>query len=277
MSRGAVLCLSLVLLLMSPVPDVEAKDRPWRAWPTGKRFNIAGGAFWPQLDTKVRLDASDGTLGTEIDFESNLGMENNKALAIVLARWRISRRNAIDFAYFDLNRSGLGVSNTIIRFGDATFPANLPLNSFFDSEIYSAAWSYSFIHNPSTEIAFQIGLNLQDIAVGIQGPTGIISEDADFAAPLPTFGLSGRHFFNDKFGIVGRAGIFAIEIDLSSGSFEGEVVNLALGLEWDAFKHVGFSFGLEYFHVDVDVEDTDWSGSLRYDWWGPVAAVRFFF
>ncbi|MGI9342966.1 MAG: hypothetical protein ACR2QV_08945 [Gammaproteobacteria bacterium] len=262
---------------MSAVSDAHAQDRPWRAWPTGKRVNLAIGGFWPNLDTKVRVDASNGRLGTRIDFESNLGMEDSKALPIALARWRISRRNSVDFSYFDLNRSGQAVSDTLIRFGDVIFPANLPLNSFFDSEIYAAAWSYSFIHNPTTDIAFQIGLSIQDIAVGISGPLGIIAEDADFTAPLPTFGLSGNYYFNDTLSIVGRAGIFAIEIDLSSGEFKGEVVNLALGLQWDAFEHVGFGFGVEYFHLNVDVDDKDWSGELRYDWWGPVATVNFFF
>ena len=75
----------------------------------------------------------------------------------------------------------------------------------------------------------------------------------------------------------GRAGVFAIEIDLSDGEFRGETVNLSLGLRWDAFKHVGFGFSLDYFHINVDIDDKNWSGELRYDWWGPAATVNLFF
>jgi len=183
-----LVCCATVLTLFA-THQVIAKERPWRAWPTGNRFAIAGGGFRPNLDTKIRLDGSDGQIGTVIDFESNLGMQESKSLPLLRARWRISRRNAIDFGYFNLNRSGQALSDVSIRFGDVEFPANIPLNSFFDSQAYSAAWSYSFIHNDRTDIAFQVGLNVQDIRVGIRGPAGIPSEEAELTAPLPTLGL----------------------------------------------------------------------------------------
>jgi hypothetical protein len=270
-----LVCLGIVLLLI--MQQSVAKERPWRDWPTGNRLAIAAGGFWPNLDTKVRLDSSDGILGTTIDFETNLGMEESKALPIFVARWRISRRNAIDFAYFDLDRSGQAISDVTIRFGDVIFPANLPLNSFFDSEVYSAAWSYSFIHRPKTDIAFQIGLNIQDISVGIKGPFGNLTEEADVTAPLPTFGLSFQHFFTDKWSIDARMGIFAIDIELSSGDFSGEVVSFGAGLGFDPWRRLGFRFGMEYFAVKLDIEDEDWAGALRYDWWGPTAQITFSF
>jgi len=270
-----LVCLGMLMLLA--VQPANAKERPWREWPTGNRVAVAGGGFWPTLDTDVRLDSSDGILGTTIDFESNLGMEESKALPIALARIRISRRNAIDFAYFNLNRSGQALSNATIRFGDTVFPANLPLNSFFDSEVYSAAWSYSFIHRPKTDIAFQIGLNIQDIAAGIKGPLGILTEEADFTAPLPTFGLSFQHFFTDRWSVDARLGVFAIDIELSSGDFSGEVVSLGAGVGFDPWRNLGFRVGLEYFGVKLDVTDDDWSGALRYDWWGPSAQVTLSF
>lgn len=273
MTRLLAACLAVVLLAQTAV----AKDRPWREWPTGDRFAMAAGGFWPNLDTKVRIDGSQGQIGTTLDFESNLGMEDAKALPILAARWRISQRNALEFLYFDLNRSGQAINDATIRVGDVIFPANLPLSSFFDSEIYSVAWSYSFIHRQNTDIAFQIGLNIQDIAVGIQGPLGKLAEEADFTAPLPTFGLTAQHFLNDKWSLDGRMGVFAIEIELSSGDFSGEVVQLGAGLGYDAWNNVGFRVGVDYFHVKLDIEDEDWSGALRYDWWGPTAQLTLSF
>lgn len=257
--------------------QAAAKERPWRAWPTGNRFAIAGGGFWPALDTKIRLDGSQGQIGTVIDFESNLGMQESKSLPLLRARWRLSRRNAIDFGYFDLNRSGQTLSDVTIRFGDVVFPANIPLNSFFDSEIYSAAWSFSFIHNDRTDIAFQVGLNVQDISVGIKGPLGVLEEEADLTAPLPTFGFSVQHFLTEKWSLDGRMGVFALELDLGDGDFAGEVVSLAAGVGYDPWKNVGFRAGIEYFHINLDVTDNDWVGALRYDWWGPTAQITLSF
>ena len=120
--------------------SATAQDQPaWRENPLGSRFAIAVGAYWPRIDTKVRLDASSGQIGTGIDFESTLSMDDNDLLPTVLAYYRFNEKHRINFQYFTLERDGAAVSDFAIRFGDVVFPANLPLSSFFNVDVYALA------------------------------------------------------------------------------------------------------------------------------------------
>jgi len=268
-------------LVLTGPGDGVAQERPaWRDDPLGNRFVLGAGPFWARLDTQVRLDSSDGRTGTVIDFESTLGMDENDRLPMMLGYYRVAKNHRLAFGYFRLNRNGAAVSDAPIRFGDVIFPANLPLSSFFDVDVYSLSYAYSLIHDEKKELAFNIGLQIQDIETGISGNLGpsIIREDADVVAPLPTFGGSFDYAFNEKWVFTSLLRVFAIELDLGDDSeFVGEIVQLNAGVMYKAFKNVGLALQYNYFRVDVDVEDPDWMGFLKYEYRGPVLAVVVYF
>ncbi len=268
-------------LLLTGLGDALAQERPaWRDDPLGNRFVLGAGPFWARLDTKVRLDSSSGQIGTAIDFESTLGMDENEMLPFIRGYYRVAKNHRLAFAHFRLNRNGVAVSDAPIRFGDVIFPANLPLSSYFDADVYALSYTYSLIHDQKKELAFNIGLQFQDIETGIAGNLGpgIISEDADVVAPLPTFGGSFDYAFNEKWVFTSLLGVFAIDLDLGDDSeFVGEIVQLNVGVAYNAFKNVGLALQYNYFRVDVDVEDRDWMGFLKYEYRGPVLAVVVYF
>jgi hypothetical protein len=160
-------------LLLSGPGDALAQELPaWRDDPLGKRFLLGAGSFWARLDTQVRLDSSSGQTGTEIDFESTLGMDENDVLPLLLGYYRFAKKHRLAFAHFRLNREGEAVSGVRIRFGDQIFPANLPLSSYFDVEVVALSYAYSLIHDKKKELALNIGLQFQDIETGISGNLG---------------------------------------------------------------------------------------------------------
>jgi hypothetical protein len=268
-------------LLLIGLGDALAQERPaWRDDPLGKRFLLGAGSFWARLDTQVRLDSSSGQIGTVIDFESTLGMDENDVLPLLLGYYRFAKKHRLAFAHFRLNRNGEAASDVPIRFGDQIFPANLPLSSYFDVKVTALSYSYSLIHDEKMELAFNVGLQFQDIEMGISGNLGpgIISEDTDIVAPLPTFGGSFNYAFNEKWVFTSSLGVFAIELDLGDDTeFDGNIVQLNVGVAYDAFKNVGFALQYNYFRVDVDVEDPDWTGFLKYEYRGPVLGVAVYF
>jgi len=277
-----MLAFSAVATLALSGPDVvSAEERPaWRDDPLGNRFALGVGLFAPRLDTQVRRDSSSGIIGTLIDFELTLGMDDTDLLPLVLGYYRIAKRHRLTFQYFRLDRNGDAVSGTPIRFGDVLIPANLPLSSFFNVDVYSLGYSYSFIHDGRMELAFNVGLQLQDVETGIGGNIGPISvvEEADVVAPLPTFGGSFDYAISDKWIFTSMIGLFAVEIDLGDDSdFAGEILQINTGVAWKAFENVGFALQYNYFNVDVDVNDPDWVGILKYEYHGPVLAVAVYF
>jgi hypothetical protein len=269
-----------VLTLTGPGEALGEEPAAWRDYPLGSRFALGVGLFGPRLDTQVRLDSSDGIVGTLIDFESTLGMDDNDLLPLVLGYYRPARKHRITFQYFRLDRNGDAVSDAPIRFGDTVFPANFPLSSFFDVDVYSLGYAYSLIHNEKMELAFNVGLQFQDIEVGISGNVGpgLIVEETDVVAPLPTFGASFDYAISDKWIFTSMIGVFGIEIDLGDDSdFSGAILQVNTGVMWKAFENVGFALEYNYFNVDVDVNDSDWVGVLKYEYRGPVLAVSVYF
>jgi len=273
----SLIALCAVTLVFIPLLSFAADD-DWRDHPSGERFWLMGGAFLPRLDTVVRVDASDGSLGTTIDFESTLGMDKSKSLPVLRGYYRFNKKHRLNFGYMNLQRSGLGASEVDIRFGDVTFPADLPLNSFFDIEVYDLAYGYTVKHNEKVDIQLSVGLSLQNIGIGIEGSVvGVLKEETDFTAPLPTFGVAGDYAFTDKLLLTGRLGIFAIELDLDSSNIGGSVIDANLYLFHKTFEHLGFGIGYSFFNVDVDYEDDSLDVSADYEYRGPVLLMAAYF
>jgi hypothetical protein len=159
-----------------------------------------------------------------------------------------------------------------------TFPANLPLNSFFDIEVMDLAYGYTLIHNEKWDLEASVGLSLQKIGIGIQGAAlGVLKEEVDVTVPLPTFGFSGLYALTDKLILGGRLGIFAIELDLDSSNIGGSVIDAQLTLFHQTFKYVGFGIGGNYFRVNVDYEDDDLFVDAKYDYVGPTIFIIGYF
>jgi len=250
----------------------------WDDDPTGKKFYLAGGAFFPKLDTVVSVEGSKGEVATEIDFESSLGMDRSDTLPIFRGYYRFNKKHRVDFGYFDLKRSGLGVSDVQIRFGDETFPANLPLNSFFDVKVFDLAYGYTVFHSPKADLELSLGLSIQDIEIGIQdNMENILKSETEVTAPLPTFGASGIFAFTDKLVLHARAGVFAVELDLNDNDFEGRIIDVELSLIHYTFKNVGIGAGYVLFDVDVDYTDDRFKVSADYEYRGPMALINVYF
>jgi hypothetical protein len=268
-------------LLLTGLGDALAQERPaWRDDPLGNRFVLGAGLYAPRLDTQVRRDSSSGMLGTLIDFESTLGMDDKDLLPLLFGHYRVAKNHRIIFQYFRLDRSGNSVSGEAIRFGDITFPADLPLSSFFNVDVYSLGYSYSLIHDNKKELAFSVGLQFQAIEMGIAGNLGpgLIRSEADVVAPLPTFGGSFNYAISEKWLFTSLVGIFGIELDLGDDSeFSGEILQINAGIVHKTFKNVGFALHYNYFSVDVDIEDPNWVGLLKYEYRGPVLSVVAYF
>jgi hypothetical protein len=275
-----VICTAFVLTLCGSGESLAGERPAWRDDPLGSRFALGAGVFAPRLDTQVRRDSSTGIPGTVIDFESTLGMDSSDQLPLVLGYYRLAKRHRLGFQYFRLDRNGESVDDEVIRFGDVLVPPNFPITSFFNVDVYALNYSYSIIHDARKELAINLGVQVQDIEMGIAGNIGpgFLVEEADVVAPLPTFGGSFDYAFNEQWIFTSLLGVFAVDIDLGADSeLSGEIVQFNTGLIWKAFDNVGFALQYNYFNVDVDVDDSDWVGFLKYEYRGPVLAVAFYF
>jgi len=268
-----------VVLLLSTTSLAQSGEE-WRDWPLGDPFTISLEAFFPNIDTTVRLDASDGGVGTTIDFEQNLGMPDTETLPALGFAWRFAKKHRLVFGYFDLSRSGSAISTSEIRFGDEVFQVDLPISSYFDSQVFNVGYSYSLIFDEKKELALAAGLSIQDIQFGLigTGNLGIVEEVSGLTAPLPAFGLSGGYAFTEKWNGRATLGLFYFDLAVSDEKdISGEIVNAAIAIHHKTFENVQFGLKYSFFDVHVDFVNSRRINSIDYEYHGPVLSFDFVF
>ena len=269
--------LSVLITILLPFNSAIAQtENEWQSWPLADHFTIDVSAMFPNLDTRVRVDASDTSLGTTIDFEQNLGMSDTEALPVIGFSWRYAKKHQLNFAAFKLDRSGSAITPTNISIGDETFPVDLPIASFLDMSVFNLGYSYSLVFDEKKELAIGAGLSVQDISFGLlgDGPLGIIEFASGITAPLPTFDLRGRYAFTDKW--IGQLGIGVFSFDLAIDDGEdlsGDIRTAYASIQHNTFEHVYFGLGYNFIDVNVDWSKNGLDTSVGYEYWGPMLTV----
>lgn len=267
---GAMACFFLA------TTAVAQDQADWQSWPLGDKYTTSLDLFFPRIDTRVRLDATNGTIGTTIDFEQNLGMSDSEILPEFSFSWRFAKKHRLRLDAFNLDRSGSSIAASEIRFGDEVFQVNLPISSFFDTRVTSVGYSYSLIMDEKKELALSAGLSVQDIQFGLigNGGTGIIESNAGLTAPLPAFGLSGAYVLGEKWVARAGAGVFEFSLALANDDdLSGKILNASLSLEHHTFEHLYFGLSYSYFDVQVDLDSNRRLSSVDYQYRGPLLSV----
>ena len=270
-----VFALAIAVLALSTPAAAQSED-DWQSWPLADRFTISLDAFNPYLDTRVRVDASDESPGTTIDFEQNLGLSDTETLPGLGLGWRFAKKHQLSLDYFKLDRSGSSITATEVRIGDEVFDVDLPISFFFDMEITSFNYSYSLLFDERKELALSVGLSIQDLKFGFIGNAGLglIEVDSGITAPLPTFGLDGGYAFTDKW--IGKIGLGIFSFDLSlegEDQLSGEVFNGYASIQHNTFENVHFGLSYNYFDVQVDWKESGLITTVGYKYHGPMLTV----
>jgi hypothetical protein len=255
---------------------IAQDENEWRSWPLADHFTLDVNAMFPNLDTRVRVDASDASPGTTIDFEQNLGMSDTETLPAIGFSWRFAKKHQLALTAFVLDRSGSAITATDISIGDETIAVNLPVSSFFDMSVIDLKYSYSLVFDEKKELVIGVGLSIQDISFGLigNGPLGIIEVESGLTAPLPTFDVRGRYAFTDKW--IGKLGFGVFSLDLAISDEEelsGEVLVGVVSIQHNTFEHVYFGLSYNYFDVRVDWKENNLVNSVGYIYQGPMLSV----
>ena len=223
------------------------------------------GAFFPKIDTSARLNGTGGRIGTQLNFESELGMSDSKTTGTFLAGVRLGERWRIEAEYFTLGRDGSRPISRTINWGNQTFAVNSVVGSSFDTDIYRLSGGYSFVKDNQKEFGVALGLHATDIAASI-GVGGVGAQSGDVLAPLPTIGIYGAYAFSPRWLLSGRVDYFS----LSSGDYDGSLVNLTAGLDYRFTRNFGMGVGWRYVDYDVTVTKSRYNGGITYKFNGPT-------
>ncbi len=242
-----------------------------------KTFVIGVGGFFPDVDSKIRLDGNLG-IGTVIDFEDELGLAEANSTFWLSSRWRISRRNNLEFEWIRLDRnSSITTTSREYDIGDTVVQAGARIDSLLDIDLFRLTYGYSLIRNEKADLQLQAGIHVADVKTALRLAGALIidgqpfgdaieTEGADITAPLPHFGGNFTYAFNEKLALYGNLIGFAIEIN----DIKGSIIETGGTLQYNFTDNIGVGAGIRFFRVDVEATEEDLRGKFQYDYFGPV-------
>ena len=251
--------------------------------PGEERFFFSGGVFLPNFDTNLRVDDKTLGAGTGIDIENDLGLKSDETTFWLGGYWRFAARHRLSVGYTQFKRDATATAKTDLTIGDEIFPAGASLNSEFKFKILPVNYAYSFMKREKFELAASIGLHWNSVDFDVKGSGSLGNQDLDANVsanadvPLPLIGLRFDYHFTPRWTAGLHGEFFALNIDADTFGFSGSLINLKLSTEYWIFNNVALGAAINYFNLDVDVDDNDWKGEFDYQYWGPqvYAAVRF--
>jgi hypothetical protein len=78
--------------------------QPAAAQRLSDKFTLQAAAYFPGVDWSARIDGTGGNVGTEIDFEGDLGYDSHRTLPAFMAEWRPNDDWVLNAEYYALGR-----------------------------------------------------------------------------------------------------------------------------------------------------------------------------
>jgi len=275
MKKAVYFCLSIMTLLMAPA-TLLAQDYAYHP-ALSDRFSATLGAMRSSNAFNVEADVL-GDPGDDIDFDDSLSVSDNSTFFNGQIRWKFSKKKrwSLSGQYFSNNAKGETVLTQDIEWDGTTFREGSFVNSGVKLAVTRLFIGRSFILNDRNDFGAGIGLHNLDMNIFIEGEvefddetTGFQRAEVDDNQPLPNIG--GWYNFSPakKWLLHGRVDWISANI----GDYDGTLWNLNVGVNYQAWRHVGIDLSWQYFNLDLKVDKSDWKGGADMTYSGPVLAI----
>jgi hypothetical protein len=259
-SRGSVRVFRIILLLLcasrAPLLAQDSQTPASEASPWEKGALQIGGLF-----ATFRSDVSfgvDGARSGTINGEDLLGLDSTLTVFRVEAMYRpgASRRNQVDFTYAAYHRDGNATLSRDLTIGDDVFPVGAQVSTILNFDLIRGTYSYALLQNDTARIALGLGVYGVPVKYGINvqtssGRTAV--EGADTTLPLPALALRAEVQLIPKLFLM--ASLDGMYLELSN--FRGSLLDANLGIEYRAWKHLGFGVGYNFLGVHAEGESSN--------------------
>jgi hypothetical protein len=253
----AALCLLPIVACVAQGLPLAANAQPTSG---GERASIVLGAFITDRESTTQLD-SDGTEGTEINLEDDLGLESSTSVARIGGYVWLGKRHRLDGAYFDLSRSAAIPIDETIEFGDETFVINTVIETESDLSIIKADYTFAVLARDRGWFGVTAGLYVAETTLTLRQATLGQAESGDVTAPLPLLGLRGDYAINDRITLRGAAQWFGYEAD----DVDGRMTDVYIGADYGFGERM--AVGLAYNRVSMAIGAVEDDGfDARLDW-----------
>jgi hypothetical protein len=260
--------LAGICVLACAAPPARAQDN--LGTPNGERFRMSAGIFSFDTETDVRVDADDGTEGTEVSGEEDLGLRDHSDVGDVEVEMRIRERHRVRFDYFKVDREASQALERQIVFGNDTYNVGDVVDSAIDMRNFGVTYMYELARKERYVFAWGLGVNLLELNTSAEVDARSISEEESIAGPGPVIGIQTLVRFTDRI----HSELRAEYMEAHSKDFRGSITNLHGTVVYRFNRSIGAGVGYKLFEIDADSESTGDTGRFAIKNSGPLAFVR---
>jgi hypothetical protein len=238
--------LARYLMLLALLPSLAWAEAPTKTRDDpmfDNRLTLSGSFVYAKATTEFRLDASNGTRGTDVDAEPDLGFRKHKVLGRGEATIRPRPRHRVRLLHYflPLDRDSRHTLTRDINYGDDAYFIGDETFSNLDLSLLALYYSYSFLRSERLELAAGVGVNVIDFRSRIAVPARLLEETNDESGAAPVFTLEGAWQFADRWYAEGRAQYFKVSLDRARGSFKALDLNVLYRLHRNVLVGAGYN------------------------------------
>jgi hypothetical protein len=259
----------LVLLLFLAAPAFAQDLFP--------RFSVTAGGSKSSFETNVRIDPeTTAGAGTTVNFERDLGLEEERTLQRFGVQWRPFARHELAATHFSAPRSGFEQIDREIAFRDQTYSVSALVTTTLDLDFTSATYTYWARRSERDGIGISIGAAAISFNASVTAATGnqtaAVSERAETDVPVALVGLQGRVALMNR--LHAAASVSTLPRVTIEG-YTGDALTGNVQLEYRPVRWLGIGAAYNYFRLNVDVARTnDLHGALDMTIRGPEGYLR---
>ena len=268
--RMMVLTIFLVSLA-SPVAAQTADDyHPFLS----DKFNLGVGVFWPTIDLDLQVNGS--APEDEIDLDGALNFNDRVTSPAINFRWRFGEKWSLLGQYWSTSNDGKAVLTEDVSWEDVIFREGTSVGGGVGLDVVRAFVGRKFDLAPQHEFGIGLGLHWMSLDTYMEGEIIINDDTTDFHRaeataefPLPDIGAWYMYSWSPKWVLLTHLDWLSASI----GDYSGSLWDLEVGINYQAFKNIGFGFSYKAFVLDVDVYKDDWGGKLKFNQNGPTLSM----
>ncbi len=242
-------------------------------------FSLDIGVFFPDRELHLRINGSLAGMNDEIDFDKSLRLNKADDTFSTQLSWKFGNRWSLIGQYFKSSDSRRTVLEDDVEWGDVVFGAGSFAAIGSDFSLTRIFFGRHFDTSKRHEIGIGGGIHWLHIGAFIEGEIRINGTPASARravsvdAPLPNIGVWYDYSISPRWAFRSRFDLLSANI----GDYDGVMVNVALGLNFQAFEHVGFGLNYNYFELDVGIDKSNWRGNIETTYDGIFAYVSFYY
>ncbi len=242
-------------------------------------FSLDLGVFFPDRHLDLSVNGSVGGINDEIDFDQSFNLKSADDTFAGELSWQFRGKWSIVGQFFKSSDSTSVMLAEDIEWGDAVFGAG----SFATAGTSFSLTRIFFGRQLDTSRSHDIGigggihwLRIRSFIEGevlVNGTPAAAKHSVSAEAPLPNIGAWYKYSISPRWALRSRLDLFSADI----GDYDGLLVNVSLGVNFQAFEHFGIGLNYNYVELDVGIDKSDWRGDIETIYDGVYVYASFYY